>query len=60
MNRKRSRKLEKRIEAATARIGRLGGKMAISPDTPDWIVSAFLNEIDDCPLCRALERKTGH
>ena len=60
MDRKRSRKLQKRIEAATVRIERLGGRMGISSDAPDWIVSAFLNEIDDCPLCRDLERKKGH
>ena len=60
MNRKRSRKLQKRIEAATARIERLGGRIGIDANAPDWIVGALLDEIDDCPLCRDLEQKKGH
>ncbi len=59
MKGRRSRRLQKRIDAAIARTARLGGKLGIRDDSPDEIVEAFLDEIDGCPLCRELEERTA-
>lgn len=52
MREKRSRKLSQRLQQTVARVERLGGKMFIGPGVPDAVLEAFLDEVDDCPLCR--------
>ncbi|MFN2443300.1 MAG: hypothetical protein ABR517_11515 [Thermoanaerobaculia bacterium] len=53
MRRKRSSSaLQARLRATTARVERLGAKVFVGPGVPDQILELFLDEIDDCPLCR--------
>jgi hypothetical protein len=56
MKKTRSRKLQRRLDAAVARAESLGGGVGIPDDTPDDILEAFLDELEGCPLCRELER----
>ena len=63
--RRRNRKLQQRIDRTMSRIQKAGGILGISDDSPDEIVSYFLDQIDDCPLCQQATRNqerlpTGH
>ena len=53
---RRSRRLQRRIDAAIARTESLGGGIVIDDGVPDDILDAFLDEIEGCPLCRELEQ----
>ncbi|HUP63971.1 MAG TPA: hypothetical protein VM557_01650 [Thermoanaerobaculia bacterium] len=55
--RRRNRKLQQRIDRTMSRIQKAGGILGISDDSPDEIVSFFLDQIDDCPLCQEATRK---
>lgn len=53
MRRKRSSSsLQARLRSTAARVEKLGGKVFVGPGVPDPILELFLDEIDDCPLCR--------
>lgn len=53
MRRKRSSSsIQARLRSTTARVEKLGGKVFVGPGVPDQILELFLDEIDDCPLCR--------
>ena len=54
--RRRNRKLQQRIDRTTSRIRKAGEIIGISDDSPDEIVSFFLDQIDDCPLCQEATR----
>jgi hypothetical protein len=56
MKRRRSRRLQHRIDAAIARTESLGSGIFIDDGVPDDILDAFLDEIEGCPLCRELEQ----
>lgn len=57
MRRKNSPRLERRLRETAARVERLGGSIFIGPGLPDSVLELFLDDIDDCPICReAAER----
>jgi hypothetical protein len=56
MKKRRSRRLQQRIDSARARTESLGSGIFIDDGVPDDILDAFLDEIEGCPLCRELEQ----